>query len=218
MAWTIQSDDDKVAIQEIERESDRGMIIVGVSFLESRLENLIRQLMTDGADPSIYGWVFKGVGPLSSFYAKIELCYLFQFYPDEARKLFHKLRDLRNDAAHHLGPATFETTSIKARCENLASMTRTAQAAQFYHTVRLLNNNRHKFSPSLKTMERPRVLHDDGTEADFLAVAYGNARSSFLASIKIFLWELRLVGEFFERLRIELGPPIGTLPSPDSSE
>ena len=215
MAWILQHEGDKAIIAEIEKQSDRGAIIIAVSFLETRLEQVIKLRLDPTPDPAVTGWMFKGAGPLASLFAKIELGLLMQLYSDATRALLHKLRDLRNDAAHETTPISFTLPSVKARCENLGPLISACGMYEVHHFYRVMTATFEMRAKAKPLSERTpmRSLQDDGSVVeDVWGVAYGDAKSSFLAAVKIVLLHLRQISELFERVQIVLPAPLGKLP------
>ncbi|KJS09280.1 MAG: hypothetical protein VR78_16315 [Hoeflea sp. BRH_c9] len=201
MAWILQNDQDKAIIEELTRESDRGLIIIGTSFLEARLEQIIK-IMMPAKDRDVEGKIFSGSGPMATFSAKIDVGYLMQFYPAETRALLHKIRCIRNDAAHSTEPVTFETPTIKDRSENLVRDTDRSIRAFYPHLSRLKLATQYAVN---KPAEIFRVLNDDGTvtEGQF-HVSFDDARSSFLAAIKLLLFCFYEVNAPMEKVRLSL--------------
>jgi hypothetical protein len=75
--------DEHHIIDSLREENDRTVAIVGSSLLEARLEEKLKaQFRTDSSkdNKKILADMFQGLGPLSSFSAKIRLGYLLRLY------------------------------------------------------------------------------------------------------------------------------------------
>lgn len=213
MGWVIKGDADKEIIEEIQRESDRGAIIVGVSLLEVRLEELLRTRMSAAALEVVGKNVFSGSGPLSSFSAKIDLGFLLQLYPYETYRLLDKVRRIRNTAAHKWGVVNFLDPQIRDQCESLRDKLESNGTAWFWFFHQLAEATKKSRGVSLQEMEPLRVLNDDGTEITYLGYGYGDAKSCFLAAIKQTLLQFHIVHEIYKRIPIvisesPISPPV----------
>lgn len=108
--------DDQASLffEALKNESDRGCVIVAAAFIEDALEVLLRASMSrqrsvvkETIDP-----LFKGIGPLSSSWAKAELCRANKLIPEWLYKDLAKIRDLRNQFAHTYRPASFGDVAV----------------------------------------------------------------------------------------------------------
>lgn len=204
MAWILHDEGDRAIIAEIEKQSDRGAILVAISFLELRLEQTIKLRLAPDLGPKINGKMFKGYAPLGSFAAKIDMGLWLQLYPLEIHDFLHKLRDLRNDAAHERSAISFTLPTIKDRCENMILILGKVGYAGLTHHMNLMRATQ-KF-PHPAPM---KVLHDDGFEATVFSLATGVStptKDKFLACIKVVLFHFELVSQVFEQTKIVLPP------------
>lgn len=108
--WVINSEADWAVIDELKRMPDRAAGIIAAGFLEQSLEARLRAIMVD--EPTLSNKFFKGLGPLSSFSAKIDLGYLLHQYSKEIQTCFHAIRKIRNEFAHDPSPLDFSTKKI----------------------------------------------------------------------------------------------------------
>ena len=60
-----------------------------------------------------------GEGPLSTFYAKIELAYALGLISDMDRLDLHVIRSVRSDFAHTASLIKFDTPEVKKKCSSL---------------------------------------------------------------------------------------------------
>jgi DNA-binding MltR family transcriptional regulator len=95
--------------ETIKGESDRGCVLVAAAFLDESLEFLLRSKMTKEANivKASIEPLFTGIGPLKSFWAKIELCRAFELLGDYQYSDLTRIRNLRNYFAHSYIDATF---------------------------------------------------------------------------------------------------------------
>ena len=117
MAWTIQGEADKAIILEISKQTDRGAALIATAYLEERLGGAIKARLVP--DTTIEGHFFKGIGPLASLSAKIDMGYLLGVYEQDVRRSLQTVKDIRNAFAHRPEPMDFKTQKIKDLCSNI---------------------------------------------------------------------------------------------------
>ncbi len=105
----------------LSRESDRGLVLVGVSFLDAQLEAFLRAKFslespkTQAAiDP-----LFDTFGPLASFSAKSRVAYALDLIDDSMCRDLELLRKLRNRFAHTTEQAEFDAPDVVKLTEKL---------------------------------------------------------------------------------------------------
>jgi hypothetical protein len=147
--------------------------------------------------------MFKGYAPLSSLSAKIDMGLWHQLYPTEVRGHLHKLRELRNDAAHETSAISFENQSIKARCENMIATLPNVVWAAMQHQMALTSALR-----MMPAEPSATVLFEDGHESKNFSLRLDppTTREKYLVCVKAAVWHLHSVTEFFERIRLVLSP------------
>jgi DNA-binding MltR family transcriptional regulator len=98
-----------------QQESDRGCVIFCAAWLEDELEILIRahcrkepNVLKAVVDP-----LFKGYAPLSTFSAKIQVCYAMGFISKHLHKSLQLVRKLRNDFAHEKIGVSFQSPKYR---------------------------------------------------------------------------------------------------------
>jgi DNA-binding MltR family transcriptional regulator len=106
-----------------QQESDRGCVIFGAAWLEDELELLIRahcrkesSLLKTVVDP-----LFKGYAPLSTFSAKIQVCYALGFISKQLHKSLQLVRKLRNGFAHEKLGVSFQSPKYRPQFRNILS-------------------------------------------------------------------------------------------------
>ena len=106
-------------VQELNGQSDRGVAIVGMAWIEEALLTAIHAFLEK--DKTAWERLFRKSGPLSSLSAKIDLARLLAMTSNAIHSDLHILRDVRNEFAHsvldkdHM-PLTFQTPRIKDKC------------------------------------------------------------------------------------------------------
>ena len=95
--------------ETIKAESDRGCVLVAAAFLDEGLELLLRSKMNKNAAviKNSIEPLFTGIGPLTSFWAKTELCFSLGLVPDYQHADLMRIRNLRNLFAHSYTDASF---------------------------------------------------------------------------------------------------------------
>ena len=106
-------------IKELEEQTDRGVAVIGAAYLDERLAEAIAGTFTEiiETDTKRRKGIFSG--PLSSFWAKIEMAFALGFYGEKSLKDLHRIRDIRNSFAHTVDPVSFTTPEIKKQCDEL---------------------------------------------------------------------------------------------------
>lgn len=208
MSWVLQDEADREIIREIGEQSDRGAIIIAGSFLETRLLQAIQMRLDPDATPDQLGKMFKGTNPLATFSAKIDLGALLQIYPTEFKELLHKIRDLRNDAAHETKPISFQTQSIAAKCRNLDGLAREAFIAGTTFGARYGAFVVHrKFQVVRQLMT---AIADAGSESGTrISFGFGDdlsPKEMFMTAIKVGLYHLQAMKPYLSAVQLVLPP------------
>ncbi|HHC6573311.1 hypothetical protein [Vibrio parahaemolyticus] len=112
-------EDQKTMESEFNGASDRAAVIVGASFLDEILREILLNHLVSDTDKNNKE-VFSGNGPLSTFSSKINMSYRLGLISDRERKLLHGVRGIRNDFAHKLSKADFSFDSLSQRAKNLS--------------------------------------------------------------------------------------------------
>lgn len=106
-------------VQEVENQSDRGVAIVGVAWIEEALVDAI-QAFLEQHKPA-WDRLFRKSGPLSSLSAKIDLARLLAMTSDVIHSDLHILREVRNEFAHSIldrdhTTLTFQSPRVRDKC------------------------------------------------------------------------------------------------------
>lgn len=113
------NEDQKVLEEEFKGDSDRATAIVGASYLDELLREIIVGYLVEDTNKNNKE-LFSGNGPLSTFSSRINLSYRFGIISENERKMLHGIRGIRNEFAHKLSGASFSDESIKQRSLNLS--------------------------------------------------------------------------------------------------
>ena len=97
-------------IDELQRETDRGMALLGAAFLDECLKNLLRAYFVD--DHAAQKKLFDPFGPLGTFDARISTAYLLGLLSKTERTDFETLKKIRNEFAHNLHGVSFASEPI----------------------------------------------------------------------------------------------------------
>jgi hypothetical protein len=114
----------EAVLAELETETDRAVAIVGASLIEHYLENALqfrlRPIDNDSAKGKEERDRLYGVnGIFSGISAKIVGAYAMQMIGPTTRRDLEIINKVRNQFAHDMNPVTFDTDSIRARCNEI---------------------------------------------------------------------------------------------------
>ncbi|UUY07088.1 hypothetical protein LRS11_14775 [Pseudomonas sp. J452] len=112
-------EDQKILEEEFKGDSDRAAAIVGASYLDELLREIILEYLVEDTTKNNKE-LFSGNGPLSTFSSRINLSYRFGIISENERKMLHGIRGVRNEFAHKLAGASFSDESIRQRSLNLS--------------------------------------------------------------------------------------------------
>jgi DNA-binding MltR family transcriptional regulator len=100
--------------QVLVKESDRGLLLVSVSYLEEALEDLLRAVfsMKSVTAKSVIEPLFGPLGPLATFSAKTRIAYAFGVIRERDYLDLEVLRRLRNQFAHRIEAAGFDSPEV----------------------------------------------------------------------------------------------------------
>lgn len=104
-------------LQELRRESDRGLALIGGAFLDEKLAATLAAFFASDSPALLHG---KNA-PLGSFSARIETCYALGLIEESERNECDYIRRIRNEFAHKLVGTSFKQQRIVDLCKNLKS-------------------------------------------------------------------------------------------------
>lgn len=125
MAIIFYDEDGKKGIpddtfDQLAKDSDRAVGIVGGSIVEQRLTELLLSRFPSGdIKEKIVERLFQSGGALGSFSVKIDAAYLFGLLTDVAWRELVTIKDIRNRFAHYLDISSFQNDRIKGLVANL---------------------------------------------------------------------------------------------------
>jgi mannitol operon repressor len=103
-------------LQELRRESDRGLALIGGAFLDEKLAATLAAFFS--SDPAL---LHGKNAPLGSFSARIETCFALGLIEEGERNECDYIRRIRNEFAHKLVGTSFKQQRIIDLCKNLKS-------------------------------------------------------------------------------------------------
>ena len=100
-----------------EGESDRSVVILASSYIDSYLENfLAKRLVSHKRTKAL----FTGYAPLATFSAKIDISYAVGIIPEHLLKDLHQIRKIRNLFAHKADKLDFSSDEITHLCDQIS--------------------------------------------------------------------------------------------------
>lgn len=101
-------------------ESDRAAIILIASTLEHTVTHMLEQALSS-LNGDEMARAFGLNGPLGTFSSKIMFAQGLQIIDRQMAKRLNIIRNMRNTAAHYVGPLSFETPEIRAAVIQITS-------------------------------------------------------------------------------------------------
>lgn len=100
----------------LNKESERGQVLISAGFLEQQLKEILRAFMIDngGASELFNG----GNAPLATFSSRIAACFALGLITDGEHHDISLIRKIRNEFAHDVH-TSFATQSVAHRCAEL---------------------------------------------------------------------------------------------------
>jgi mannitol operon repressor len=108
-------------LQEFQNESSRAAVILGASFLDAQLRQILANFMIDpeNAVDELLGDEDIHERPLSTFSARIKAAYCLGLISKNERDDLNLIRRIRNRFAHRLHDLTFDDKKIIGWCNSL---------------------------------------------------------------------------------------------------
>ncbi|MHC4455365.1 MAG: MltR family transcriptional regulator [Planctomycetota bacterium] len=162
---TVTEDDRNTRRNELfdalSRESDRGLVLVSAAFLDESLEDVLcsKFSMAHKKPKSVIEPLFNTFGPLSTFSAKIKISYAMDPIKKWTYQDLEILRKLRNEFAHSIKPAVFDSPGVVRLTEKLVGADHAVTAiedkkAGKEKTVKKKTTNKSRKKESKEDMER----------------------------------------------------------------
>jgi len=106
-------------IAELQRETDRGLPLVGAALIDDRLEETLRSFFCEGRTSSKL--LEEANGPLGTFSSRAQTCYALGLIDDYEYAEIELIRKVRNEFAHAKHGTSFQTERVKGLCSSLCS-------------------------------------------------------------------------------------------------
>ena len=104
---------------ELDKESDRALVILAASYLENLLWELIGTIM-QVEEKDVNKLLFEeSNAPLSTFSSRINMAYCLGLIDKDQKSDLDQIRHIRNEFAHKFFDISFQTRSIADRCRTL---------------------------------------------------------------------------------------------------
>ena len=126
-------------VKEFKDESDRSVIILALSYIEKYLEQFLKKRLIDH---KLVESLFEGYAPLNSLSAKIDVSFSVGIISEEIHSELHRLRKIRNLAAHQDSKIDFNDPKLKDHCKNLMSAKGIRTSSKIPYKI---NGPRHQF-------------------------------------------------------------------------
>jgi DNA-binding MltR family transcriptional regulator len=114
--------------QQLHNESDRGIALIMVAYLDDVLAGALRAALVD--DKEAAEVLFGPHGSASSLSERINLAYMVGLIGPRMRDDMIILKDIRNAFAHYHHDVKFEDQDIDARCHNFKTLPKYRQDAK----------------------------------------------------------------------------------------
>ncbi|MEA1015140.1 hypothetical protein [Sphingosinicella sp. LY1275] len=106
-------------VSELQKESDRGLALVGAALIDEKLKETLRAFFVEGKVASKL--LDQGNGTLGSMSTRIDLCNVLGLLDDYERREIDLLRKIRNEFAHSIHGLTFKSGRVAGLCSSLTS-------------------------------------------------------------------------------------------------
>jgi mannitol operon repressor len=106
-------------VQELKRESDRGLALVAAALIDDKLGETLRALFCEG--PTAAKLLDANNAPLGTFSSRSEACFALGLIDDYEHSEIALLRKVRNEFAHAKHGMSFQTPSVQGLCSSLKS-------------------------------------------------------------------------------------------------
>lgn len=114
-----QAEDLAKFVEELKRETDRGLPLVGAALIDEKLLETLEAFACP--ERSMGKLLNEGTAPLGTFSARTELCYALGLIDDFEHREISLVRKVRNEFAHAKHGTSFKTEKIAGLCSSLNS-------------------------------------------------------------------------------------------------
>ncbi len=106
-------------LEELNRETDRGLPLVGAALIDDRLEDTLRSFFVEGRSASKI--LDEANAPLGTFSSRAQACYLLGLIDDFEFAEIALIRKVRNEFAHAKHGTSFKSEKVQGLCSSLKS-------------------------------------------------------------------------------------------------
>jgi DNA-binding MltR family transcriptional regulator len=106
-------------IEELRRETDRGLPLVAAALIDDRLAETLRAFFVDG--PSAEKLIDAGNAPLGTLSSRAELCFALGLIDAYEHSEIALIRKVRNEFAHAKHGLNFSNDRVRSFCAQLQS-------------------------------------------------------------------------------------------------
>lgn len=106
-------------LEELNRETDHGLPLVGAALIDSRLEETLRSFFCEGRMSSKL--LDQANAPLATFSARAQTCYALGLIDEDEYAEIELIRRVRNEFAHAKHGTSFQSERVKGLCSSLRS-------------------------------------------------------------------------------------------------
>ena len=124
-------------LKGLRHSSDLSAVIVGASLVESCLEHIIVQSISN-EDPKLIGRLFDNYGPLSTFESKILIAQAYRVISKPQAEEIQTIRVIRNTFAHARHAVSFDDPPVKNEINTFKMLVAMRSVQKDYDTERRL--------------------------------------------------------------------------------
>lgn len=106
-------------VEELRRETDRGLPLVGAALIDDRLTETLRSFFCE--TPSANRLLDDGNAPLGTFSSRTDMCYSLGLIDEYEYAEIGLIRKVRNEFAHAKHGITFSSPRVQGLCATLKS-------------------------------------------------------------------------------------------------
>lgn len=133
-----------VAREYMPNAEDRAVGVIEATKVEDSLVSAIRRKFVE-LIPSEDDELFSGTAPISTFSAKIKICYAMGIIGKNTRRDLEIIRHIRNAFAHSAKPLWFSTPEISKACDMLTTHLRTPNVQKYRAFEQPIDSPRRQF-------------------------------------------------------------------------
>ena len=116
-------------MEDLQKETDRGVALVGAAFLDDAVRALIRAAFIGESETA--DRLFEYPRPLHSFAARMDLAYCMGLIGKAMYQDLGLVREIRNRFAHQHHPAAFEDAEIRDLCARFQTAGMVIESSKF---------------------------------------------------------------------------------------